>query len=90
MEWIAGSGRITLRLTKAHARQCSHSGDCQAEVVALLRLPYIRRQLGHIDAGLLRAELQEYGAWDAVELENHDANLERLVWIAAGDITDTR
>lgn len=35
------------------------------------------------------SELAEYGAWDQDELSDHDANLARLVWSAANDLSET-
>jgi hypothetical protein len=37
---------------------------------------------------VLSAELKEYGAWGAEELADHDQNLQRVLWLAAGDITE--
>jgi hypothetical protein len=36
----------------------------------------------------LSAELKEYGAWDAEELADHEQNLQRILWLASGDITE--
>jgi len=73
---------------------CSHSGDCGPDVEAWA--PLIRKQ---IDADNftrkptpknIRAELAEYGAWDNEELADDDANFNRIIWIAAGNIQDER
>jgi len=32
--------------------------------------------------------LQEYGGWEPAQLANHADNLERLLWIACGDLVD--
>ena len=90
MYWTCGSGRINLQITRAQAESCSHSGHCDADVLALSQAPAIARQLRKIDARTLAAELKEYGAWDAEELANHNQNLQRVLWIAAGDISDRR
>jgi hypothetical protein len=37
---------------------------------------------------LLRAELKEYGAWDASELGDDAENWRRILWIAAGNISE--
>ena len=63
-------------------------GQCIDDVLALSRVPKIAKQLAKVDPEVLRGELREYGAWDAAELADHDANLERLLWLAAGDITE--
>jgi len=88
MYWSTSSGRIELNITKRQAAGASHPGPCDAEVLELSQAPAIRRQLEHIDPALLRAELAEYGAWDETELADHAQNLQRLVWLAAGDIAD--
>jgi hypothetical protein len=44
--------------------------------------------LERIDAEALRKELREYGAWDDQELTDHEQNLQRILWIAAGDIVE--
>lgn len=36
----------------------------------------------------LRAELREYGAWDAEQLADDDENWKRIIWIAAGNIRE--
>ena len=55
---------------------------------AVCLVPAIARQLRAIDPALLREELGGYGAWDETELADHAQNLQRLVWLAAGDIND--
>lgn len=56
--------------------------------MALSRVPYIEEQLATIDPALLRDELREYGAWDDEQLADHEQNLQRLLWLACGDIVD--
>lgn len=88
MYWNTGSGRIELSMTLAQAQSASHQGQCDADVLALMQVPKIKRQLAKIDPELLSAELREYGAWDEEERSNHDDNLMRLVWCAACDIAE--
>jgi hypothetical protein len=88
MWFTTGSGRIELRLTKTQAESASHQGQCDDDVAALRREPSIRRQLDKLDAGILRDELREYGAWDDEQLSDHDENLSRILWLAAGDIVE--
>lgn len=87
--WCAGSGRIGLRMTLEQAQSVSHAGDCDDDVAMLARVPEIAAQLDALDPAMLAAELCEYGAWDAEELADHDANLQRVVWLAGGDISDS-
>jgi hypothetical protein len=44
--------------------------------------------LRKVDPELLREELDGFGCWSAEELQDHQANLERLLWIACGDIVE--
>jgi|DEB0MinimDraft_6_1074348.scaffolds.fasta_scaffold12647_7 hypothetical protein len=86
--WTTGSGRIELRLWLSDSEKGHHQGECLNDVQELLTVPYIYKQLDALDSELIAAELKEYGAWDADELGDHSANLERLVWIACGDLQD--
>lgn len=80
--------RFEIEMTLAQAKGASHQGQCDDDVAALVRVPAIRRQLDKIGPDKIAAELKEYGAWDADELGDDDANRERIVWIAAGDIVE--
>lgn len=86
--FTSSSGRIELQMTLEQARSASHQGACDDDVDALSRVPEIATQLAAIDPTILRAELREYGAWDGQELADHDQNLQRLLWLAAGDISE--
>lgn len=86
--WTCGSGKIELRILLDDAQMCSHPGDCEADVVALMGEGYISRQLDQVDPAALRAELREYGAWEAHELTDHGRNLRRLVWLACCDVAE--
>lgn len=88
MYYNTSSGRIELNITMRDARIGSHAGACDADVKWLSEQPKIARQLRKIDPALLSAELKEYGAWDSDELADHAQNLQRLLWIACGDIVD--
>jgi hypothetical protein len=88
MWYTSSSGRIELRITRAEAAQGSHVGECDQSIHELRQVPRIRRQLAKLDAKVLAAELKEFGAWDAKELANHDANIDRILWIACGDINE--
>lgn len=87
-EYHSGCGRIELKMTLAQAQSASHPGPCDADVAALVRARNISWQLTRIDPATLRDELRGYGAWDETELADHDQNLQRLIWIAAGDIAE--
>ena len=88
MYWTSSSGRIELNITKAQAAQGSHQGQCDNDVFLVSQEPSIRRQLNKIEPALLREELRGYGAWDEEELTDHAQNLQRLLWLACGDIVE--
>jgi hypothetical protein len=88
MYWTSSSGRIELNLTKAQALSASHQGPCDADVLALSQAPAIRRQLSRLAPEALAAELRGYGAWEEIELADHAQNLQRVLWLACGDIVD--
>lgn len=77
-------------MTLAQAQSATHPGPCDSDVLALSRHRKIRRQLERIDPEALRKELREYGAWDDEELADHEQNLQRILWIAAGDIVENQ
>ena len=88
MWFQSSSGRIELHITKEQAHIGSHQGQCDSDVQWLSEQPKIRRQLAKIDPALLASELSAYGAWDEVELADHQQNLQRLLWLACGDIVE--
>lgn len=69
-------------------RLCHHQGDCDEDCTRCMELPEVKAELAGIDPIQLLKELEEYGAWDATELADHQANLKHILWIAAGNIQD--
>lgn len=88
MYYTSGSGRIELQITKQQAETGSHPGKCDDDIKYLRTLPVIKRQLNKIDKNVLKKELGEYGAWDDEQLNDHEENLNRILWIACGDISE--
>jgi hypothetical protein len=87
--WFStSSGLIEFELTWAQALQGSHQGQCDADIAELRKVPEIAEVLGKINKDTLRSELDEYGAWDEDELKDHEANLDRILWLACGDIRE--
>lgn len=87
--WFSSSsGRVELCMTADQARGASHQGRCDDDVAELANVPSIAKQLSQIDPILLAAELKEYGAWEAHELADHSQNLQRILWLASGDIRE--
>ena len=77
-----------IKMTVKQAESASHSGDCTDDVLALLDLPIIKRQVARINDKKLVVELSEYGAWSDEELENRKDNEARIVWFAACTIRE--
>lgn len=88
MWYVSSNGRVNLQLTKKQALKGSHSGNCDSDIAELRQVQTISRQLADIDAEDLKAELKEFGCWDDEELSDHEANLDRILWIACGDIAE--
>jgi hypothetical protein len=87
--WFTSShGTIEIQMTLEQAKSASHQGQCDDDVLALSNHRKIRPQLERIDPEALRRELREYGAWDDQELADHAQNIQRILWIAAGDIVE--
>lgn len=86
--WCSSSGRINLILSTEQVISASHQGSCDEDVLALSKEPLIEAQLEDIDPEALKRELREWGAWDDMELADHEANLQRVLWLACGDIAD--
>lgn len=78
---------FTLELTEEQARLAYHPGRCDDDVEALSRDPAIRKALDSLPVDKVREELRDHG-WDEEELNDHEANLQRILWLAAGNIAD--
>jgi hypothetical protein len=83
---VAQFERFEITMSQKAAATMAHAGDCDTDVTAAL--PAFRRQLERIGLEKIRAELQEYGAWDAEELADDEENMKRVLWIAAGNIME--
>lgn len=87
--WFTSScGHVEMQISAEHAREGSHQGACDDDIAALRKVPYIKAQLDALDAHKLAEELRGYGAWDEVQLADHDENLSRVLWLACGDIVE--
>jgi len=80
--------RFTLHIKKADALYASHAGNCDQEVADLVSFRTIAEQLDAIGTDLIRAELNEYGAWDDTELADDEQNKHRIVWLACCNIKE--
>lgn len=87
MHWATfNSFELQIRLSDAH--HGSHQGSCDDDIAALSRVWYIAKQLEALDVDKLRTELDGYGAWDETELADHEQNLQRILWLACGNIVE--
>ncbi len=88
----ASFNRFEMRLPGQCVLDCSHSGPCD-EVVAYW-VPQVEAMIeadgfpNRPTPDAIRKELAEQGSWDAKELADDAANMARLVWIAAGNISE--
>lgn len=86
--YTSSNGRIEFQLTGEQVICGHHQGACDDDVAALANDPTIAEQLSRVSTDIMALELKEYGAWDAEELQDRDANIRRLIWLACGDIQD--
>lgn len=78
-----------IEMTLAQAESASQPGkDALEDVRELLKDKKIIRQLKKIGNDKIRDELKQWGGWEYEELEDDEANRERIVWLAAGNISD--
>lgn len=87
-KWNSTNYGNELSLTRSDAEACSCSGDNEEAVNTLMQKPYVKRQLDRLDPAQLVKELRDFGAWDEHQLSSHADNLQRWVWISAGDIAE--
>jgi hypothetical protein len=62
---------------------CSHQGACDEDVAH-----WAGKLSLELNPDILRKELEQSGAWDDDELADHEANIRRIIWIAANNIKD--
>ena len=75
-----------IAMTKEQAQDCSYPGPCDAAVLEVSQ--EIKRPEGCTPERLRRV-LEEYSSWGGEDGLSDDAeNWQRIVWIAAGDISD--
>lgn len=75
--------RFTILFPLSLLEDCGHSGSCDVDVAR-----WSRKFQCPVHPQKLADELREFGAWTDEELEDHGANWERLIWIAAGNYRD--
>lgn len=77
-----------LYFTRQDVDSMPSSGACDDTVSVIANKPYIIRQFAAIDNSVLIKELTEYGAWDEAELQDKQANIERVIWLACSNIKE--
>ncbi|MDR1716485.1 MAG: hypothetical protein LBS20_11640 [Prevotella sp.] len=70
------------------AEWTDHPGDCYEDLLRLMQVGEIKDELDKINAENLKLELKEYGAWTDEELNNHNDNLVRILWITCCNINE--
>jgi len=83
--YVAQFDRFEIEMSGNAVLDCSHSGDCAADVEN--HAAEIKRSERCTPEALAK-ELAEYGAWNAEELADDAANWQRIVWLAAGDLSE--
>jgi hypothetical protein len=79
---------VTIDITKQQLYQLPVYGSQDVEILELSNQPTIKRQLNKISKQKYIDILIGYGAWDYDELEDHETNKLRLLWIACGDLLE--
>lgn len=91
MIWAStSSGRIEIGFTKGQLDDLPMSGNVDAYVHRLSLETSLKKQLDAIDPEVLKDELAEYGAWDDEELEDHEENLQKILWLLGSDANENR
>jgi len=85
---VAHFNRFEIEMTLEQAESCSHQGECDSDVEELLKNPEIKNQLEKISPEDIKKELKGYGSWDEEQLSDEEENYIRILWIAAGNISD--
>ena len=87
--YTSSSGRIEFQMTLEQARSVSHPGPCDKDVELLSEQEDIKAITDNFDRDILKGDVREIFV-DATEeeLDNHEINIQRLLWIAGGDIAE--
>jgi hypothetical protein len=75
---------VQVYLPRAIWEDCSHPGQCGADVTYWVGI--LRPKLDKLLPETVRACLKCWGGWEEDELADHEANLRRFLWCAAGQI----
>lgn len=84
----ARGGLFEMAFMQIHLDLMPKIGAADAAVEEILTDPFVLDQTDRINAAELREELREYGAWDEEELNDHAANLRRMIWLTVISLKD--
>ena len=79
-------GTIEFRMTKSDAQKGYHPGNCDEDVAAIRKKPYIKEQISKLTDEVMEEVLIECG----IEYDQNDRNeiVDCFLWVVAGDIFD--
>jgi len=61
-------------------------GDCEEKVRIISQIPYIRSQIDKWDPEELLIELKKHMIWTNTEFNNHEENIQNMLWLICGDL----
>ena len=83
------SGRIELPLTGKQIKSICTTGNNDVAVNAVCNDSKVKKWLDKYSDEQVKSALEEYGSWTEEELNDQEANKNRLVWVLAWDIFDS-
>ena len=88
--WFTSScGRIEFQMTLEQAQSVCHTGQCDADVLALSKMDDIKAITDELDPETVRLVVGEaYADITEEELQDDKQNIQRLLWIAGCDIDE--
>lgn len=87
--WIGGdNGDLELELTEEQFMSIPRGQDCSPEVKIIRQDPKVEEQLKRMSVESVKTYLFHFCCWEDDELNDHEENLDRLVWLACEDIRE--
>ena len=81
--WLYGN-YIEFYVYRSDIEEMPIRGACDYVVQQMAIKPYIQNQLADKQDKIVK-ELGEYGTWDESELQDKQANIQRLLWVMISD-----
>ena len=81
--WLYGN-YIEFYVYQSDIEEMPIRGACDYVVKQMAIKPYIQNQLADKQDKIVK-ELGEYGTWDESELQDKQANIQRLLWVMISD-----